>query len=90
MGKNLVLAAKNQNIKRLINLSSSCVYPKNMDKNFEEDTILSGPLEPTNEGYALAKFLYKKYVVILMQIILKCFTKQLSHVIYSENMTILI
>ena len=60
MGKNLVLAAKNQNIKRLINLSSSCVYPKNMDKKLEEDTILSGPLEPTNEGYALAKIFVQK------------------------------
>ena len=60
MGKNLVLAAKNQNIKRLINLSSSCVYPKNMDNKLEEDLILTGPLEPTNEGYALAKIFVQK------------------------------
>ena len=53
MGKNLVLAAKKQNIKKLLNISSSCVYPKNMDVALEEEFILKGPLEPTNEGYAL-------------------------------------
>ena len=55
MGKNIVLAARENEIKNLINLSSSCVYPKNINKPLEEDTILTGQLEPTNEGYALAK-----------------------------------
>ena len=60
MGKNIVLAAKKQNIKHLINLSSSCVYPKNMKIPLEEDLILTGPLEPTNEGYAIAKIFVQK------------------------------
>lgn len=60
MGKNLVLGAKNQNIKKLINLSSSCVYPKNKKVKHEENSILTGPLEPTNEGYALAKIFVQK------------------------------
>ncbi len=60
MGKNLVVAAKKQNIKKLINISSSCVYPKNMDVALEEEFILKGPLEPTNEGYALAKIFVHK------------------------------
>tara|TARA_B100001248_G_scaffold203844_1_gene158005 strand:+ start:146 stop:1096 length:951 start_codon:yes stop_codon:yes gene_type:complete len=60
MGRNIVLAAKKQNIQNLINLSSSCVYPKNMDVPLEEDFILTGPLEPTNEGYAIAKIFVQK------------------------------
>ena len=60
IGKNLIVAAKNQNINKLINLSSSCVYPKNMDVELEEDFILTGLLEPTNEGYALAKIFVQK------------------------------
>ncbi len=60
MGKNLVLAAKKQKIKHLINLSSSCIYPKNMEIPLEEDLVLTGPLEPTNEGYALAKIFVQK------------------------------
>jgi nucleoside-diphosphate-sugar epimerase len=60
MGKNLLLAAKKQNVKRLINLSSSCVYPKNYDKPLYEELILSGELEPTNEAYAIAKIFIQK------------------------------
>ena len=60
MGRNIILAAKNQNIKNLINLSSSCVYPKNLDIPLKEDFILTGPLEPTNEGYAIAKIFVQK------------------------------
>jgi len=60
MGKNIVFAAKKQNVKYLINLSSSCVYPKNMEIPLEEDLILTGPLEPTNEGYAIAKIFVQK------------------------------
>ena len=55
MGKNILLAAKKNQIKNLINLSSSCVYPRNINIPLEEKTILTGQLEPTNEGYALAK-----------------------------------
>ena len=60
MGKNLLLSAKNQNIKKIINLSSSCVYPKNMEIPLEEEFILSGSLEPTNEAYAIGKIFTQK------------------------------
>lgn len=55
MGRNVVLAAKNSAVKKLINLGSSCMYPRNADNPLKEDFILKGELEPTNEGYALAK-----------------------------------
>ena len=60
MGKNLLLAAQEQNIKRLINLSSSCVYPKNYTKPLNEELILTGELEPTNEAYAIGKIFTQK------------------------------
>ena len=55
MGINLVRAAKKYGVKKLINLSSSCTYPKNYINPLKEEYILKGELEPTNEGYALAK-----------------------------------
>lgn len=55
MGRNLVWAARNQGIKRLINLGSSCMYPREAPNPLQEEMVLKGELEPTNEGYALAK-----------------------------------
>ena len=55
IGKNIVTASKETNIKKLINLGSSCMYPSNYNKPLTEDLIFKGALEPTNEGYALAK-----------------------------------
>ena len=55
MGRNLVLAARANNVPRLINLGSSCMYPKDVDRLLTEGDILGGPLEPTNEAYAIAK-----------------------------------
>lgn len=55
MGMNLINAAKDLKIKRLLNLSSSCCYPRNIQNPLKEEYILQGELEPTNEGYALAK-----------------------------------
>lgn len=55
MGINVVKAAKEQGIKKLLNLSSSCVYPRTCKNPLKEEYILTGELEPTNEGYALAK-----------------------------------
>ena len=52
---NLIKVAYKNNIKKFINISSSCVYPKGYDKPLKEEYILSGKFEPTNEGYALAK-----------------------------------
>jgi GDP-L-fucose synthase len=57
MGRNIIIAAKNNGVKNLINLSSSCMYPRNAKNPLSEDLILKGELEPTNEGYALAKIM---------------------------------
>ncbi len=55
MGRNLVMASLNCGIKKFLNIASSCMYPKNIDSPLKEEYILTGELEPTNEGYALAK-----------------------------------
>jgi GDP-L-fucose synthase len=55
MGRNIVLAAAAVGCRRLINLGSSCMFPRNSPKPLREEDVLSGALEPTNEGYALAK-----------------------------------
>jgi GDP-L-fucose synthase len=55
IGRNVIMASKNSGIKKLINLSSSCIYPRNALNPLTEDMVLKGELEPTNEGYALAK-----------------------------------
>ena len=55
MGRNIVLASYQAGVKQLINLGSSCMYPRNHSEPLTEEMVLKGELEPTNEGYALAK-----------------------------------
>lgn len=55
MGRNLVGAALECGVKKMINLGSSCMYPRAALNPLREEMILQGELEPTNEGYALAK-----------------------------------
>jgi GDP-L-fucose synthase len=55
VGANIIGCAADVGITRLLNLASSCIYPKDVGEKLTEDMILSGRLEPTNEGYALAK-----------------------------------
>lgn len=55
MGINLVRATKECGVKKFINLSSSCTYPRDYKQPLKEEYTLKAELEPTNEGYALAK-----------------------------------
>ena len=57
IGLNLITAASSIGIPRLLNLGSSCMYPRLAKNPLDENQILQGELEPTNEGYALAKIL---------------------------------
>lgn len=52
---NTIYAAHEHKVKKLLFLGSSCVYPRNCAQPMKEEHILTGELEPTNEGYALAK-----------------------------------
>ena len=57
---NVINASIETGIERLINLGSSCMYPKDCQDVLTEDLILTGPLEQTNEGYAIAKIMASK------------------------------
>lgn len=52
---NVIQAAWKNGVSRLLFLGSSCIYPKHAPQPMPEDCLLTGPLEPTNEAYALAK-----------------------------------
>jgi GDP-L-fucose synthase len=52
---NVIDAAYQNDVKKLLFLGSSCIYPKFADQPMKEDYLLSGELESTNEGYAVAK-----------------------------------
>lgn len=57
IGRNVIMEAQKSGVKNLINLASTCMYPAQAPNPLTEDMILTAPLEPTNEGYALAKIL---------------------------------
>lgn len=67
MGRNIVWAAHQAGIKRLINLGSSCMYPRNHSEPLREEMVLKGELEPTNEGYALAKVVAARLCEYIMR-----------------------
>jgi len=52
---NLIRAAHQNNVTKFIFLGSSCIYPKMAPQPLKEEYLLTGPLEPTNEWYAIAK-----------------------------------
>ncbi|MBI5664806.1 MAG: GDP-L-fucose synthase [Nitrospirae bacterium] len=55
IASNVIHAAYKHGVKKLINLGSSCIYPKFAPQPMSEDCLLTGTLEPTNEPYAIAK-----------------------------------
>lgn len=52
---NVMDAALDVGVDRLLFLGSSCIYPKFAEQPIREDSLLTGPLEPTNDAYAIAK-----------------------------------
>ena len=55
MGRNVVWSARSAGVKRLINIGTSSMYPRSAPNPLREDMVLCGELEPSNEGYGLAK-----------------------------------
>ena len=60
--ESVISAAKELGIKKFVFLGSSCIYPKMAPQPISESSLLSGPLEPTNEAYALAKITGLRHV----------------------------
>jgi GDP-L-fucose synthase len=52
---NIIKASKDYDVKKLMFLGSSCIYPKMSHQPIKEEYLLTGPLEPTNDAYAIAK-----------------------------------
>jgi GDP-L-fucose synthase len=52
---NVIHAAHENNVNKLLFLGSSCIYPREATQPMTEDVLLTGPLEPTNEPYAISK-----------------------------------
>jgi len=55
IASNVIHAAYSSGVKKLLNLGSSCIYPKHAPQPMREEYLLTGALEPTNEPYAIAK-----------------------------------
>lgn len=55
IASNVINSACKYGVKKLLNLGSSCIYPKFAPQPMKEEYLLTGPLEPTNEPYAIAK-----------------------------------
>lgn len=52
---NVISSAHAHDVRKLLFLGSSCIYPKHAPQPIREDALLTGPLEPTNDAYAIAK-----------------------------------
>jgi len=52
---NVIYAAHKTGVKKLLFLGSSCIYPRECPQPMQEEHLLTGPLEPTNDAYAIAK-----------------------------------
>jgi GDP-L-fucose synthase len=55
MASNVIDSAARHGVEKLLFLGSSCIYPKMAPQPLKEESLLTGPLEPTNEAYAIAK-----------------------------------
>ena len=55
IGMNVINSAYKHNVKKLLNLGSSCIYPKMAPQPLKEEYLLTDSLEATNEAYAIAK-----------------------------------
>jgi len=67
MAINLISESVNSGVTNFLNISSSCIYPNNYEVPIKEKDLLSDKIEPTNEGYALAKILALKLTKFIYQ-----------------------
>ena len=85
IGMNIINSSLENNVKKLINLGSACIYPKKVKQPISESSLLSSSLEKTNEGYALAKIISLKYSQHLKRKYKKEFISLMSANLYGEG-----
>tara|TARA_B100001057_G_scaffold483732_1_gene560885 strand:+ start:120 stop:1034 length:915 start_codon:yes stop_codon:yes gene_type:complete len=67
LNKNIIMASHENGVKNFLNIGSSCIYPKNIKKKITENLMFKGDFEPTNEGYAISKYLSIKLCKFISQ-----------------------
>lgn len=82
---NTIHAAAQHGVRKLLFLGSSCIYPKLSPQPIQESSLLSGALEPTNEGYALAKIAGLKLCEKYMEQYGKCFISAMPTNLYGPG-----
>lgn len=82
---NLISAALQCNVEKFIFLGSSCIYPKHSSQPITENSLLSGPLESTNEWYAIAKIAGLKLCQAIRQQYGKDFVSLMPTNLYGPN-----
>ena len=82
---NVIWSAYKNNVKKLLFLGSSCIYPREALQPMKEEYFLDGKLEPTNEGYAIAKIASMKLCEYIYTEFKKDFISCMPTNIYGEN-----
>lgn len=82
---NVIMAALTNDVKKLLFLGSSCIYPRDCPQPMCEEYLLTGKLEPTNEGYAIAKICGMKLCEKIYEQYGKKFISCMPTNIYGEN-----
>lgn len=82
---NVIWSAFNHDVKKLLFLGSSCIYPRECSQPMKEEYLLSGKPEPTNEGYAIAKIAGMKLCEKIYEQYGKKFISCMPTNLYGEN-----
>lgn len=82
---NVIWAAHHVGVEKLMLLGTSCVYPRDCPQPMKEEYLMTGPLEPTNEGYALAKIAGIKLCQSIFDQFNQTFISCMPTNIYGEN-----
>ena len=82
---NIMHAAHRLDVEKLLWLGSSCIYPKYADQPMEEQALLTGSLEPTNEAYAIAKIAGLKLAEAYARQYGQCFITAMPTNLYGQN-----
>ena len=85
MAVNVIHAAYRHGVKKLLFLGSSCIYPRMAPQPIREESLLSGPLEPTNEAYAIAKITGLKLCEMYNRQYGTCFISVMPTNLYGPN-----
>jgi len=85
ISSNIIHAAAKYDVKKLLFLGSSCIYPKLAKQPITEDQLLTGPLEATNEAYALAKIVGLKLCEKYFEQYEKVFVSAMPTNLYGPN-----